>query len=72
MNQLQIDTKMLEDHTGNFAVCLDTSSRFNGWLFYRHADGQWVTQRLALPMEILRAQAKLQRLQEEAGIPQKG
>lgn len=65
----QIETKMIEDNSGSFAVCLDKESRFNGWLFFKHPDGQWVTKRLALPMEIVNAQAKLERLEIEAGIP---
>ena len=68
----QIETKMIEDWSGNFAVCIDTKSRFNGWIFFKHRDGQWVTDRMALPIEIAGAQAKLERLKIGAGIPCKG
>ena len=68
----QIETKMIEDALGSFAVCIDKESRFNGWLFFKHPDGQWITKRLALPMEIERAKAKLERLEVIAGIPCKG
>lgn len=66
----QVRTKMIEDAEGCLCVCLDQDSRFNGWLFFKHPNGRWVTKRLALPMEIARAKAKLERL--EADIPQKG
>ena len=68
----QLETKMIEDEEGCHAVCIDKTSRFNGWLFFKHPDGRWVTKRLALPMEILRAQRKLEHLEAEAGVPQKG
>ena len=37
------------------AVCIDTDSRYYGWVFYRRADGQWVTLREATPDEMHRA-----------------
>ena len=68
----QIETKMIEDTEGCLAVCIDKDSRFYGWLFFKHPDGQWVTKRMALPMEIERALAKLERLEIAEGIPCRG
>lgn len=68
----QIESKMIEDEEGCLAVCLDKSSNFSCWLFYKHPSGRWAPKRLALPMEIARAQAKLERLEAAAGIPTKG
>ena len=39
----QIETKMIEDVEGSLAVCIDKESKYNGWLFFKHTDGQWVT-----------------------------
>lgn len=56
----QINTKMIRDSLeACLAVCVDKDSRYYGWLFYKGGNGQWVTKRLALPMEVERARAKL-------------
>lgn len=34
------------------AICVDDQSNFCGWVFYKHADGQWVTLRKASEPEI--------------------
>lgn len=65
----QIETKMIESLDGCSCICLDKQSRFSGWKFYRHPDGQWVTERLAFPVEILRAKVRLDQLEAMAGIP---
>lgn len=68
----QINTKMIRDSLeGCLAVCVDKDSRYYGWLFYKGGNGQWITKRLALPMEIERAKAKLLAMQIQMDIPGK-
>lgn len=38
-----------------YAVCLD-GSKWHGWLFWRHPDGQWVSQRKCEQWEIMQAE----------------
>lgn len=38
------------------AVDVDKESRTYGWVFYKHADGQWVTQRKATEEELTKAE----------------
>ena len=47
--------EMIETADGKNALC--TSGRCEGWIMYKHADGQWVSLRKALPSEIERAVA---------------
>ena len=59
----QIETKMIVNDTGEFAVCLDHENRFNCWVMYKHPDGKWVSLRPALTDEILLAEEKLELMQ---------
>lgn len=52
-------TKVVRDPTSNLqerAICIDKESRFFGWVFYKHPDGQWVTLRKASDPEIRSAE----------------
>lgn len=40
------------------AVEVSPSSRYYGWVFYKHPDGQWVTLRKATKEEIEKAKEK--------------
>lgn len=70
--ETQIQTKMIEDTTGQYCICLDKNDLHYGWLFYRHPDDRWVTKRRALPDEMLDGRIRLAVLEEEMGIPQRG
>lgn len=48
---------MTETDDGRHAIELDATSRYFGWVFYRHPDGQWVTLRKATDAEIVAARA---------------
>ena len=68
----QVATKMVETYNGWHAVCLDESSKQNGWVFYKHPDGHWVTERLALPVEIQNAKIKLDNMEVMLSTSTKG
>lgn len=68
----ELETKMIENNDGTLAVNLNQDSRFNGWVMYKHPDGQWVSLRLALPQEIFAAQFRLDLLKSYDGEPQRG
>ncbi len=68
----QIESKMVETKDGEYAVNLNTNSKFWGWVMWKHPDGQWVSKRRALPNEMGNAHLRLEQLMEEADIPQKG
>lgn len=38
-----------------YAACLD-GGRFNGWLMWKHPDGQWVSKRKLVDWEIMQAE----------------
>ena len=42
---------LIESNDGKTAICVD-GGRFDGWILYKHADGQWVSQSKATPAEI--------------------
>jgi glutathionylspermidine synthase len=44
---------LIEANNGTRAVCIE--GRFYGWVFLKHPDGQWVTQRKASQHEIEQA-----------------
>lgn len=48
------------------AVEIDPASRFYGWVFYKHPDGQWVTLRKANECELELAVHTAQYTQTEA------
>lgn len=54
----QLDTKIMEDDQGNYAVCVDKESDWKDWLLQKHPDGNWVTLRQALPQEVAAANAQ--------------
>lgn len=41
-----------KNHRKTFILCLDESSGWNGWLFYKHPDGFWVSFRRANAAEL--------------------
>ncbi len=49
------DAGLVTTHCGTRAVCVEEQSRSYGWVLYKHRDGQWVTERRALPHELQRA-----------------
>lgn len=46
---------MIETADGRHCVCIDEGSRYFGWVFYRHPDGQWATLRKATEAEMVDA-----------------
>lgn len=48
--------KAWNEHGEYRAVETDKASRFYGWVFYKHPDGQWVTLRKATEPELSRAE----------------
>lgn len=50
-----MDDILVETWDARNAVCISAGSRFFGWAFYRHADGQWVTLRKASKKELYEA-----------------
>lgn len=47
---------LIESNDGKTAVCVD-GGRFDGWILYKHVDGQWVSLRKATPSELDEARA---------------
>lgn len=47
---------LIESNDGKTAVCVD-GGRFDGWILYKHVDGQWVSLRKATPSEMDEARA---------------
>lgn len=54
MNQLDNGMTLLQTNP-DYAVDL-TGSRWHGWLFARHPDGQWVSQRKLSDWEVMQAE----------------
>lgn len=65
----QIDSFMIESGDGMYCVCLNQDGGWYGWLFFKHADGGWVSLRKALPEELSAAKSQLERLKMVARIP---
>lgn len=72
IEQKQYDNKEIISLDGRHMVCINPESRYNGWVFYKHPDGQWVTERRALPNEIEQAKQRLSQLDSCLDIPQRG
>ena len=68
----QVRTRIVEADDNQHAVCLDEKSQFNGWVLYRHPDGQWVSLRPAMPIEIAAASFRLSNMEADEGLPQAG
>lgn len=68
----EIESKMIVDKTGNNAICLDMENAFFNWVMYKHPNGNWISKRPALPMEIINAKKRLDMLEALAGIPCRG
>jgi len=61
----QLETLMLENSNGTFAIDLNPDSSTYNCILYKHeGKGLWVKQRLALPLELDRANAKLTELKK--------
>lgn len=69
----QLTSKMIQDEEGVLGICLNKDSSTNCWVHYWDSSFErWIPKRPALPMEVKRAQLRLQDLQEKAGEPTQG
>lgn len=66
-NSINLD--VVEFGDGKHAVCMNPENQQYGWIYYKHADGHWVTLRRALPQEIERALNHIKMMKELFGIP---
>lgn len=54
---VQIGPSDLKHHPNTkWGVLLNARSRSNGWLFFRHPDGQWVIERRCEPWELMQVE----------------